>query len=165
MTPFDRVKEGLLKLIDGQTRRIDYLALYPCKVATQNADGTLELQPDSAAMPQLSKVPIRLGVPGVKVKVTAGCRVLLGFEGGDPRRPAAFLWEFNGSTLTELAIGNNPTSYVALATQTKAALDAIVTWANSHVHTGVTTGGGSSATTATPLSTSTNVASSTTKST
>jgi hypothetical protein len=165
MTPVDRVKAGLLTIIDGATRRIDYLALYPCRVAAQNADGTLELQPDSNSLPSLSKVPVRLGVPGVAVKVAAGSRVLLGFEGGNPQRPAAFLWEFNGSALTEFAIGNSPTSYVALATQTKAALDAIVSTFNAHTHSGVTTGPGASGPPATPISTSTNVASATVKST
>jgi hypothetical protein len=162
-TSFDRVKSYLKRLIDQQTRRMDALALYPCKVVSQNGDGSLELQPDSQALAAVSRVPIRLGLPGATVKVSAGSRVLLGFEGGDLRYPVATLW--GTSTLTELDIGNSPTSYIALATQTKAALDAIVTWANSHVHTGVTTGVGSSAVTASPLSTSTSVASSTVKST
>lgn len=166
MTPFDRIKAGLVQLIEGQTRRIDYLALYPCRVVAQNADGTLELQPDSAAVPSLSKVPIRLGVPGVKVKVAAGCRVLLGFEGGDAQRPAAFLWEYSGASLTEMAIGNNPTSYVALATATKSALDAIVSAFNAHSHpyVNVTTPSTTSPP-ASPIATSTNVASATVKST
>jgi len=156
---FDRIKQALLGLIEGHTARFDFFAFYPARVAAQNADGTLEVQPDSAAVPPVSQVPIRLGVPGVKVKVAAGCRVLVGFEGGDPRRPVATLWQFDGPALLELAIGANPTSYVALATQTKAALDAIVSWANTHTHPS------NGAPPATPLSTSTNVASTTTKST
>ena len=162
-TSFDRVKTYLKRIIDGQTRRMDALALYPCKVVSQNGDNSLELQPDSPNLAAVSRVPLRLGIPGATAKVAPGSRVLLGFEGGDLRAPVATVW--GTSTLTELDIGNSPTSYIALATQTKAALDAIVTWANAHVHTGVTTGIGSSAVTASPLTTSTAVASTTVKST
>jgi hypothetical protein len=56
-------------------------------------DGTLELRPDNPRVPGLSKVPLRLGVPGVRVIVLPGARVLVGFEGGDPSRPVASLWE------------------------------------------------------------------------
>jgi hypothetical protein len=135
-------------------------------VAAQNGDGSLELQPDDERLPPVSRVPLRLGLPGVAVKVAAGSRVLLGFEGGDARSPVALLWEpAGGSSLTELAIGSSPTSFVALATSTKAALDAIVSAFNTHTHTGVTTGPGSSAVPASLITTSTNVASSTVKST
>lgn len=98
----DRVKGGLLRIIMGVVGRTDFHALYPSKVVTQNTDGTLELQPDSAKLKPISKVPIRLGLPGVTVKVAAGARVLLGFEQGDPSRPRALLWE--ADSMTELVI-------------------------------------------------------------
>jgi hypothetical protein len=40
-----------------------------------------------------SQVPIRHGVPGMACKVPPGARVLLSFDGGDPRKPYASLWE------------------------------------------------------------------------
>ncbi len=135
---FDRVKTYLKRIIDDQTRRIDFMALYPCKVVAQNGDNSLELQPDSANLPAYSRVPLRLGIPGATAKVAAGSRVLLGFEGGDPRAPIGTLWD--KAVLTELDIGASPTSYIALATQTKAALDAIVSAFNSHVHTSAAAG-------------------------
>jgi hypothetical protein len=91
----DRAKIGLTAFIrrtiglDIIGPRVDYLAAYQCKVVVQNADGTLELQPDNAALPGYSKVPIRYGVPGISATVAAGARVLLEFAGGDPQKPIA----------------------------------------------------------------------------
>jgi hypothetical protein len=169
MTPtaLDRVKTYLARIIDGQTRRMDFLAFYPCKVVTQRADGTLDLQPEDARLPSMSQVPIRLGIPGVAVKVLAGSRVLLGFEGGDQRRPVASLWQFDGAKLLALDIGDSPSSYLALATATKAALDDLQAKFNAHTHpvvfgactAGGTTGTAPTAATGLTSAVSTNVAS------
>lgn len=72
-----------------------YLASYPSEVQGQADDGLLELLPDDERVrgTGLSRVPIRHGLPGVTVRVPVGARVLLAFEGGDPRRPIATLWE------------------------------------------------------------------------
>lgn len=103
----DRWKVALTDFIDLVTRRIDYCALYPAKVNAQNADGTLEVTPEAAKIPKLSKVPLRLGLPGVTVKVSSGARVLLGFENGNSTKPFGALWDtssfvemrFNGGTI------------------------------------------------------------------
>ena len=122
---YDRVKTYLKRVIDTVTKRMDFMALYPCKVVSQNGDNTLELTPDNPALPSHSRVPLRLGIPGATAKVQAGSRVLLGFEGGDPRAPIATLW--GTSTVTELDIGNNPTDYMALASLVKNELTRIQT--------------------------------------
>lgn len=95
MTPtnLDRVKTYLARVIDGVMRRVDWYAWYPARVLAQSEDGSLELKPDNPRVPGLSKVPLRLGLPGVRVNVLPGARVLVGFEGGDPSRPVAALWE------------------------------------------------------------------------
>ena len=98
----DRLKAALAAFVRGVTSRLDYLALYPCRVLSQNTDGSLELQPEDGRLPGLSKVPIRIGVPGVDVKVTPGAKVLLGFTGGDPRSPIAALFEKD--SLKEIAL-------------------------------------------------------------
>lgn len=80
----------------GRIRKeIDYSRLYRCRVAQQNADGTLQLVPDDEVMKArgLDKVPIRLGLPGFSVEVPSGARVMLGFSGGDPEQPFAALWD------------------------------------------------------------------------
>lgn len=74
--------------------RLDPLAFYSARVVRQNEDGTLELKPDEKRFGDgLSAVPIRHGLPGVSVRVKSGARILLGFDGGDVRRPFAALWE------------------------------------------------------------------------
>jgi hypothetical protein len=92
------VRDVVTKLFPG----LDFQALYPATVKGQNSDGTLELVPDDVRFSSHSKVPLRLGVPGLVVKVPANGRVLLGFEGGDPRRPVATLWGDGG--VTEITI-------------------------------------------------------------
>lgn len=96
------LRQSLLAFVRQATRRIDYLALYPATVNSQNSDGTLELTPDDARIAGASKVPVNLGLPGVEVKVPANARVLLGFAGGDPQKPRATLWEV--SELTEIKL-------------------------------------------------------------
>jgi len=98
----DRIKGGLLALIRDLVAPTDYHALYPCTVVSQNADGSLELRAESTKVSVPSKVPILLGLPGARAKLEAGASVLLGFEGGDPRRPRAMLW--GESVITELAL-------------------------------------------------------------
>ena len=123
MIELDALKESIRLIIDHAMRRVDYFALYPAKVVSQNADRTLELKPESSKLPQMSKVPIRLGIPGASVRVSAGARVLVGFENGDPKRPYAGLWDT--ASLVELVIdgGSNAVARVGSTTQ-------------GHVHSG-----------------------------
>jgi hypothetical protein len=119
-----KLLEGLFRLIDQRTRRLDYCALYPCTVVAQRADGTLDLQPETPALPAPQAVPIRYGLPGVRATVPTGTRVLLGFEGADPARPVALLWELgtgvvlylNGGTARAAREGDDVTRTTAMAT-------------------------------------------------
>lgn len=99
-----RLLAGLEKIVRRITRRVDYCALYPARVLSQNADGTLELAPESETLPAMQAVPYRT-IPGVALTVPAGSRVLLGFEDADPARPAALLWELG--TVTRLAVNGS----------------------------------------------------------
>ena len=90
--------------------------LYACTVRVQRADGTLDVEPDDKATlgGSLAAVPILHGLPGVRVRVAAGARVLVGFLGGwrevaegeapDGARPFAALWETD-ATMVEIVIG------------------------------------------------------------
>jgi hypothetical protein len=95
MTPLDRIKQTLVDLIAWWVQpRIDPLALYPCTVRGQNGDGSLELVPDDSRFgPGLSRVPIRLGIPGATVQVAGGARALVSFAAGDVRKPIVVGWE------------------------------------------------------------------------
>lgn len=73
--------------------RLDMRAAYPARVVTQHADGTLDVIPDSAKVPSLTRVPIRYGIPGVTCKVKKDARVLIEFAAGDPDQPFASVWE------------------------------------------------------------------------
>jgi len=100
------ILESLRAIIDARLRRLDYHALYSSTVLAQNADGTLELQPDDARFGTgVSKVPIRLGIPGASVRVRAPSRVLLGFDNGDPRLPIATLWDTSSLDTLNLTAG------------------------------------------------------------
>jgi len=94
-TALDRVKESLARFIRWVMRDVTYHKLYPAKVQLQHDDGTLDLYPDDESIRGrgLTAVKIRHGLPGCVVRVSAGAKVLLGFEGGDPYRPYAALWE------------------------------------------------------------------------
>lgn len=101
----DRLKGSLsafIKSVSG--RQLDPGRLYPCTVVTQAADLTLSVKPDDTTVlpgSGLSSVPIRHGLPGFKVKVPRGARVRVGFDGGDPSRPFATLWD--EGNVTEVA--------------------------------------------------------------
>lgn len=109
----DRAKAGLVAFIRSVVGgsiigpRVDYLAVYPCKVVAQNSDGTLELQPDDARLPPYSNVPIRYGVPGVTATVPAGSRCLLTFAGADPQKRIVVGWEAGTVLGIVLAGGSN----------------------------------------------------------
>jgi hypothetical protein len=118
--------------------KLDYLASYPSVVKSQREDGSLDIQPDDTRFPQLN-ARIRYGVPGVTAKVSAGGRVLLQFEGGNPKLPVACIWE--SSAVTEISIagatvklGNSAGEPVAIASKQEAFNSAVVTWLGTHVH-------------------------------
>lgn len=123
--PAGRLLAALTTLVARLTRRIDRVALYPARVVSQAADGTLDVVPDDPRLPAASGVPIRAGLPGVRVTVPAGARVLLTYAAGDPRWPVAALWELG--TVTQLAV-NGGTRKTARDGESVARSDAFGTW-------------------------------------
>lgn len=91
--PFDERTLGAFRDLVRHFAPLESLAEYPCKVVSQNDDGTFEVRPDDARIPPLSKVPARHGAPGEKVTLAGGARALLGFEGGDETKPYVTAWE------------------------------------------------------------------------
>lgn len=84
--------DAIETIIARVMRRVDYHAMYPSRVVTQHADGSLDLVPDSSRVPSCQRVPVRT-LRGLSVEVSEGARVLLGYEGGDPALPVVLLWE------------------------------------------------------------------------
>lgn len=102
-----RLRAALAAIIRAEMRRVDYLALYPATVLSQDgAGGPLDLRPDTEALPPPQAVPLRV-VGGVKVTIPAGTRVLLGYEAGDPSRPYAVLGPF--ADVTRFAVNGAST--------------------------------------------------------
>lgn len=90
---------------------LDVFAHYRAKVIAQSDDmHYLEVKPDSPLLSDITRVPIRTGLPGVKVKVRQGAHVMIAFENADRSQPVATLWE--SDTLEELHV--NATGKVVL---------------------------------------------------
>jgi hypothetical protein len=98
----DRVRGAFARLTNKVLPDIDYSKPYRAKVVSQNGDGSLELLPLDAKLPPLSRVPIRYGIPGLSAKVAPGCTCLVAFDGGDPSRPTASL--FDAGSLLEVEV-------------------------------------------------------------
>lgn len=128
MSDVDRIKASILAIARSAFPRLKYLGTYPGRVVSQAADGSLDIRPDDADMPEHQGVPIRYGVPGVTAKVTAGARCALGFAEGDPRKPFAELWE--SGTLIELKL-HTGTDFVVKGTTYRAAEDTLITALNT----------------------------------
>jgi hypothetical protein len=89
----DRLKGPLPAFVRACFPRLPYLRLVPAVVLGQNADGTLELQPEDSFWPGLSHIPLRLGLPGAAAKVGRGGRVMVSFENSHPGKPVATSWD------------------------------------------------------------------------
>jgi hypothetical protein len=148
-------RDALKAASAGAQTEIDYSREYFAKVTAMNPDGTVQVVPDDPkiAGSGLDAVRIWLGVPGT-VTVPSGARCVLKFAGGNPQDP--FVSAFGSGALTELRLGGGA-QFVALANLCDSRFNAIeskinsmVTAINSHIHTGVTTGGGSSGPPAAP---------------
>lgn len=105
----DSLRDSIARIVDRLVgRRMDHLALYPARVVSQAADaGPLDLVPDDPRAPSCQGVPY-VSLPGVRLVVPAGTRVLLGYAGGDPSQPRALLWEMGDVTRLVVASGTHP---------------------------------------------------------
>lgn len=162
-SPMRRLLDTLQAMIGMRIAvAVDMLALYRAKLVAQSADlSTVDLQPDDARIPGVGKVPLTLGLPGCTVQVAQGAYMLLGWRGGDPAQPYAVpCWE-SGASVTKLVLagttvhigaesGSQPS---ALGDTLETRLDAIEGVLNGHIHSGVTTGMGSTGVLVTALPT------------
>jgi hypothetical protein len=103
--PANRLMAAFEGIVRRTTRQIDYLALYPGSVVAQDG-ALLDVELDDARFTVPRGIPYRT-LAGVAVTVPAGARVLVGFEGGDPSRPYAGLWELGDITSLAVAGGTH----------------------------------------------------------
>lgn len=99
---------GIAHAITDQAKRaneaqLNYSQWYPARVVAQDKDGTVQVYADDARIRGngITHVPLRHGIPGLVVKVVPNQRVILFFEDGDPKKPAAALWP-DGSSVSEV---------------------------------------------------------------
>ena len=138
----DRLSKAVKAVVEAFTSKIDYLALYPGEVYSQDADGGLQIFPDNQRIPKFAGVPLRTAFPQCKVEVPKGTRVLLGFEEGDPSKPYASLWDSKAGSVTLVTLGDDGAAqFVALANLVKNELEAIksefdslATYVSGHAH-------------------------------
>jgi uncharacterized cupin superfamily protein len=81
--------------------QVDRMALYRAEVQTCAADGsTVDVTPESAHLPAMQGVPVRVGIPGAVATMHPGAVVLVGWEAADPARPYAVpAWEAGAGTI------------------------------------------------------------------
>lgn len=114
-----------------------WCSLYPATVVAQNADYTVDLQLP-APVPQLSRVPIAWGIPGVRAKVAPGTKCVVTF-GGSQSTPRVVLWD--PATVTELRIdaqsvlvGEGASQSAVLGENLLSAINERLTLIAKHVH-------------------------------
>lgn len=84
-----RRAEAYAKIVAAADPGARFRAIYEYRVVSQ-AGERLNLQPvrTRASMPDLQRVPVRAGVPGVRAQHAPGSQVLVAFLDGDASRPA-----------------------------------------------------------------------------
>jgi len=107
------------ELIRGTMRGVLHHTLWPATVVQQDADGSVqcvlspELPEAQRMMPTMVGIPLRAPAPGVTMTVPSGTKCLVAFEGGDPSRPVAALWDGGTGNFTTLKLGANATKAAA----------------------------------------------------
>jgi hypothetical protein len=101
----DRLKAAGRAVV-GLDPMIRYRCLYRCKVVGQSGD-TVDVRPYDSALPDMARIPLRHGVPGLKIQVTPGCSVQVGFDDGRPDRPFAALWSTDATAVRVCLAGTS----------------------------------------------------------
>lgn len=89
----DRSLSAWSGLQDAQDPMGLYARTYRAKVVAQTDDADyVDVRPDDPRLPDMARVPLRHGVPGLRVQVAPGAYLLVGWDDGRPDRPFAALW-------------------------------------------------------------------------
>lgn len=81
---------------------LDFLARYPATVLISKANNIVDIEPEDKRLPKFEGILLRVPVPETEIRVARGAKVLLAFEGGDPRFPFAEM--FISGTLEKLKL-------------------------------------------------------------
>lgn len=88
-SPPSRLLQSYARIFDAVDPTRRFRGVFEYRVVSQTAE-RLSLQPirSRADLPDLPRVPVRAGVPGVKARHAPGSQVLVAFIDADPSRPA-----------------------------------------------------------------------------
>jgi hypothetical protein len=92
-----------------------YRAAHPATVKAQRADGSLDVRPDDARLPDMLAVPVVCGVPGAKLTIAAEERVVVAFEAGSPQGARVVGFEQDRTATKAVARKTDPVSLGYLA--------------------------------------------------
>lgn len=101
----ERISNALRRLVDARLTRLDYGALHPATVLVDHGNMTLDVQPDSPKLPQMTDVPLAGILPNCRVKVRAEARVFVGFENGEPTKPRCHVFDSGVLELIDIRTG------------------------------------------------------------
>jgi hypothetical protein len=93
----DRIKSAW-KATQGIDPLVRYRCIYRAKVIGQSGD-FVSARPFDSSLPDMADIPLRHGIPGLKVDVLPGCTVQIGWDDGRPDRPFAALWSTDASAI------------------------------------------------------------------
>lgn len=134
---------ALARLLAAHDPGARFRGVHEYRVVTQSGE-RLNLQPvrSRAALPDLARVPVRAGVPGVKATHAPGSAVLVAFLDGDPSRPAVVGFDEPtqpGWVPILLELGAAPTLGVARLTDTvqAGAFAGVITGASARIKAGL----------------------------
>lgn len=141
--PESRRASAYARIIDAVAPGWRFQGVHEYRVVSQ-AGERLNLQPvrSRAQLPDLARVPVRAGVPGVKALHAPGSHVLVAFLDSDPSRPAVVGFdspEQPGWMPLQLELGDAPTLGVARLTDAVIAggFAGTITFASTRIKAGL----------------------------
>lgn len=89
----DRQQAAWSELQDAQDPMGLYARTYRARVVAQSGDSEeVDVRPEDPRLPDMAKIPLRHGIPGLRVQVELGSYLLVGWDNGRPDKPFAALW-------------------------------------------------------------------------
>ncbi len=132
---------GMLDALIRRGQPVDLHAFYKFQVLSQNADKTLELRTLDSRLSDISKVPMRFGIPGALADIPAGHVVMVGFASGNEQDPYVANWASGTPTSVAFPVGSllhlgasAGADFVALAGAVLTELQTLKTWLDTHIH-------------------------------
>ena len=90
----DRAKRSWQSMRDVQDPLWRYAPIYHAKLVAQSGDAdVVDVRPDDLTLPDMAGIPLRHGIPGLRVQVELGSYLRVGWDDGRPDKPFAALWD------------------------------------------------------------------------